>query len=149
MNDRTIELCRGDLTLSTARDRIDVDGVLEMLHRSHWGGGVTRATLERAIENSVCVGVYRAGRQLAFARAVTDLATYAYLTDVIVVEDERGNGIGSWMIEALLDHPDLQGLRRITLFTRDAQALYEKYGFTTEMPKSIYMEMRPGPARSP
>jgi len=148
MNDRTIELCRADLTLSTERARIDVDAVLAMLHRSHWGGAVTRATLDRAIENSLCVGVYRAERQLAFARAVTDLATYAYLTDVIVVEDARGKGIGSWMVEALLDHPDLQGLRQITLFTRDAQALYEKYGFTTEMPKSIYMEMRPGPARS-
>jgi ribosomal protein S18 acetylase RimI-like enzyme len=148
MNDRTIELFRGDLTLSSDRARIDVDGVLAMLHRSHWGEAVTRATLVRAIENSLCVGVYRADRQLGFARAVTDLATYAYLTDVIVIEDERGKGIGSWMLEAFLGHPDLQGLRRITLFTRDARALYEKYGFTTEMPKSIYMEMRPGPARS-
>src|SRR5215212_3504199 len=148
MNDRTIELCRGELTLSSERARIDVDAVLAMLHRSHWGGGVTRATLDRAIENSVCVGVYRGQRQLAFARAVTDLATYACLTDLIVIEDERGRGIGSWMIEALLEHPDLQGLRRVTLFTRDARALYEKYGFTTEMPRSIYMEMRPGPARA-
>jgi len=105
---------------------------------------MTRPVLERAIENSVCFGVYDATRQLAFARAVTDLATYAYLTDVIVADEVRGRGIGSWMVEAILVHPDLQGLRRIALFTRDARALYERYGFTTDPPTSVYMELRGG-----
>lgn len=103
---------------------------------------MTREQLERAIENSVCVGVYDGMRQLAFARAVTDLATYAYLTDVIVAEVARGGGIGSWMVEAMLEHPDLQGLRRIALFTRDARRLYERYGFSTDPPASVYMELR-------
>lgn len=145
MNDRPINHTRGDCVLSTDRSRIDADLVLSWLRESHWGGAMTRPVLDRAIENSVCVGVYDAsGVQLAFARAITDLATYAYLTDVIVAEHARGRGIGGWMIEAILAHPDLHGLRRIALFTRDARHLYEKYGFSTDMPKSVYMELRPG-----
>jgi N-acetylglutamate synthase-like GNAT family acetyltransferase len=149
MNDLAIDERRGDLLLSTDRARIDLDGLLALLRASHWGGLMTRPVLERAIDNSLCVGVYRDARQLAFARAVTDLATYAYLTDVIVSDESRGQGIGSWMMEALLAHPDLQGLRRIALFTRDAPWLYAKFGFTTKMPASTYMELRPGPNRTP
>lgn len=146
----TVEERRGALLISTDRARIDVDAVLAMLHASHWGGGMTRASLERAIANSVCIGVYDAtGRQLAFARAVTDLATYAYLTDVIVAEDTRGQGLGKWMMQVILAHPDLQGLRRIALWTRSARALYEQFGFSTEMPASTYMERRPGPGSQP
>lgn len=145
MHDRIVEQRRGGLLLSTDRSRIDIDAVLEMLHRSHWGGAITRDVLERAIPNSVCLGIYDGARQLAFARAITDLATYAYLSDVIVHEDSRGRGLGSWMIEAILEHPDLQRLRRMALFTRDARELYERYGFaegTTST--SVYMEHRPG-----
>jgi GNAT superfamily N-acetyltransferase len=142
MNDRVVEHTRGDLLLTTDRSRIDRAAVLSMLAGSHWGGSMTPELLDRAIENSVCVSVLRDDRQLAFARAVSDLATYAYLTDVIVQESARGQGIGQWMIAALLAHPDLQGLRRIALWTRDARALYERFGFSTDMPASTYMELR-------
>ncbi len=144
MHDRLVEQQRGALLLSTDRARLDVDAVFAMLRAAHWGGTVTRAVLERSIENSICVGVYdgRGDRQLAFARAVTDLATYAYLTDVIVDDEARGKGIGSWMVQALVDHPDLQGLRRMALLTRDAQKLYERFGFTTGPAGSTYMEQR-------
>lgn len=142
MNDRLIEERRDAMVLSTDRARLDRDAVLAMLHESHWGGGVTRDVLDRAVPNSLCVGVYDGDRQLAFARAVTDLATYAYLTDVIVAAAARDRGIGSWMVDALLRHPDLQGLRRIALLTRDARALYERFGFTTDPPRSTYMELR-------
>ena len=148
MNDRLVEKRRGDLILSTDRARIDVDATLAMLHASHWGGNMRRDQLERAIENSVCfsvVDLVHRNRQLAFARAVTDLTTYAYLTDVIVAEDARGRGLGSWMVETIVAHPDFQGLRRITLLTRDAQGLYERFGFSTDPPKSVYMELRPHP----
>jgi GNAT superfamily N-acetyltransferase len=145
MNDRVVEEARAELFLSTDRSRIDIDATLAMLHDSHWGGDMSRELLERAIEHSVCVGVYGDGRQLAFARAVTDLATYAYYTDVIVADEARGRGIGSWMIESLINHPDLQGFRRHALWTRNASGLYEKFGFSTDMPKSTYMEIRPGP----
>jgi GNAT superfamily N-acetyltransferase len=138
MNDRPIEERRRDLVLSTDRRRIDVETVLSMLRLSHWGGAMTRSMLDRAIANSVCFGVYEDTRHLGFACAVSDLATYAYLTDVIVAEDARGRGIGSWMVEAIIAHPDLQGLRRIALYTRDARALYEPYGFTTDRPASVY-----------
>jgi ribosomal protein S18 acetylase RimI-like enzyme len=149
MNDRIVEARRDELILSTDRARLDLEAIFAMLHASHWGASVTPQILARAVENSLCVGVYRDGEQWAFARAVTDLATYAYLTDVIVAANARGRGIGSWMIETFLAHPDLQGLRRITLLTRDAQHLYEKFGFSTKMPASTYMEMRPGPNRLP
>jgi len=151
MDDMTVEERRGDLLISTDRARLDVDAVLAMLHASHWAGGMTRRSLERAIANSVCVGVYdAAGKQLAFARAVTDLATYAYLTDVIVAEDARGRGLGKWMTGLLVAHPDLQGLRRMALWTRNARGLYEQFGFRTELPPaSTYMEIRPGPGSQP
>ena len=140
MNDRLVERYRDKLLLSTDRARINRPEVLAMLHDSHWGASVTADILDRAIENSLCLGVYDGTRQLAFARAVTDLSTYAYLTDVIVADDARGRGIGSWMVEEILAHPDLQGLRRISLLTRDAQALYERFGFSTRMATSTYME---------
>ena len=146
MRDQLFEDTRGALALTTDRRRIDVGAVYDMLRVEHWGSQVRREALERSIENSICVGVYDTldrDRQLSFARVVTDLATYAYLTDVVVAPAARGKGIGQWMIEAILAHPDLQGLRRITLLTRDAQALYEKFGFTTDMPTSTYMELRP------
>ena len=145
MNDRVVERRRDDLLLSTDRTRIDQRAVLEMLHGSHWGAAVTTDILARSIENSLCVGVYHGEHQLAFARAVTDLSTFAYLTDVIVADGARGRGIGSWMIEEILAHPDLQGLRRVSLLTRDAQALYERFGFSTRMATSTYMERRLAP----
>ena len=146
MRDRIFQDTRGPLTLTTDREWIDVDVVYDMLRAEHWGSQVRREALERSIENSVCVGVYDTAdddRQVAFARVVTDLATYAYLTDVVVAPAARGKGIGTWIVEAVLAHPDLQGLRRVTLLTRDAQDLYKKFGFTTDMPTSTYMELRP------
>jgi ribosomal protein S18 acetylase RimI-like enzyme len=145
VRDALVERERNGLILSTDRSRLDVDLVLEMLIHSHWGGEMTRERLVRAIENSISIGVYAPAGQVAFARVVTDLATYAYLTDVIVAESARGRGIGKWMVEAILEHPDLQGLRRIALFTRDAKGLYERFGFTTDPPRSVYMELRTRP----
>lgn len=142
MNDRLVERRRDQLVLTTDRRRIDQPVVLAMLKRSHWGASVTTDNLARAIENSVCVSIFDGERQLAFARVVTDLATYAYLTDVIVADDARGQGLGTWMVEEILEHPDLQGLRRFSLLTRDAKTLYERFGFTTRMATSTYMEKR-------
>jgi N-acetylglutamate synthase-like GNAT family acetyltransferase len=142
MNDRIVEIRRDDLVLSTDRSRLDVDTILAWLLASHWGAAMTRELLDRAIENSVNFAVYRGEEQLSFARAVTDLATYAYLTDVIVSVPARGRGLGKWMMEAVVAHPDLQGLRRIALWTRDARTLYEQFGFTTVTSASAYMELR-------
>ena len=141
MNDQLVEDRRDGLLLSTDRARVELDRVLEWLLASHWGADMTRPLLVRAIENSITVGVYDGSRQLSFARAVTDLATYAYLTDVIVADEARGRGIGKWMVASLVEHPDLQGLRRIALWTRDARTLYEQFGFSTVTSSSTYMEL--------
>jgi ribosomal protein S18 acetylase RimI-like enzyme len=146
MNDRIVEASREAFVLTTDRSRIDVGVVLAMLRASHWGGAMTRPMLERAIEHSVCISVLAGTRQVGFARVVTDLTTYGYLTDVIVAEQFRGRGIGGWIVETILGHPDLQGLRRIALFTRDAPWLYRRFGFGTETPAgSTYMELRAKP----
>jgi len=106
-----------------------------MIHRflhddSYWAKGVPRDVVDRAIDNSLCFGLYdRDGRQAGFARAVTDRAAIAYLADVFVLTEYRGQGLGKWLIETVMSHPDLQGLRRFFLGTADAHALYERYGF--------------------
>jgi ribosomal protein S18 acetylase RimI-like enzyme len=143
VDDTPIERRRGAVTLTTDRSRIDVDAVLGMLRDTHWAHSMERPVLERAIANSLCVGVYEGGRIVGFARAVTDLSTYAYLTDVVVADAYRGRGFGRWMVELFLEHPDLQGFRRIALLTRDAQQLYEPFGFTVGVSGgSTYMEIR-------
>jgi len=103
---------------------------------------MARAVLERGIANSLCFGLYRGADQAGFARAITDCATYAYLSDVFVLEAYRGAGLGVWLVECVLAHPDLQALRRFALFTRDAQGLYERFGFGPAKSASIYMERR-------
>ncbi|HET6232436.1 MAG TPA: GNAT family N-acetyltransferase [Longimicrobiaceae bacterium] len=141
MRDKTMEWRRGELTVSTDRRRLELDAVLEMLLATHWGGGMRRDLLERAVENSVCFGVYRGARLVGFARAVSDLATYGYLTDVVITESERGRGLGRWLVECILAHPDLQNLRRFSLMTRDAAGLYEQFGFGPQRGTSTYMEI--------
>jgi GNAT superfamily N-acetyltransferase len=133
---------RGDFVVSTDRERLDFDLIHGFLSRSYWAEGMPKVVLQRAIENSLCFGMFDRAQQVGFARAITDLATYAYLSDVFVVEGYRGRGLGRWMIECILTHPDLQGVRRIALFTRDAQGLYSQLGFGASTSKSEYMEIR-------
>lgn len=121
---------RGEFELSTDTARIDRPLIYRFLsEQSYSAPGVARAIVDRAIDHSLCVGVYRGGAQLAFARVVTDRATFAYLADVFVLPEHRGAGLGKWMIAALMRHPDLQGLRRWLLATRDAHDLYAQFGF--------------------
>ena len=121
---------RGTLRLSTLADEMDVDAVHAYLSgESYWARGVPRAVVARAIQHSLCIGVFDGAAQVAFARAVTDRATYAYLADVYVLEAYRGRGVGKWMMETLVAHPDLQGLRRWSLMTKDAHGLYTQFGF--------------------
>jgi ribosomal protein S18 acetylase RimI-like enzyme len=124
---------------------------LALLRDTHWGGGLTPELLTRAARNSLCFAVVDgpaadgagAGRLVGFARAVTDLATYAYLTDVVIAPDARGRGLGVWLVRCILAHPELQGLRRVALLTRDAPALYERLGFVVGPPPDrTYMERR-------
>ena len=140
MNDEPREWVRGDFLISTDRQRLDMKIVHGYLASSYWASGMPRAVLERGIENSLTFGIYQLDEQIGFARVITDLATYAYLSDVFVLEEHRGQGLSKWLIECILAHPELQGLRRFALFTRDAQGLYERYGFAPARSPSTYLE---------
>jgi GNAT superfamily N-acetyltransferase len=121
---------RGDYMLTTDPGRLDRELIHAFLSRdSYWSPGIPRETVERAIANSLCFGVYRGEEQAAFARAVTDRATFGYLADVFVVEAHRGRGLGVWIVECVLAHPDLQGLRQFILGTADAHELYARFGW--------------------
>ncbi len=116
-----------------------------LIHRhlseeTYWARGVPREVVERAIEHSICFGAYRDGAQVGFARVVTDRATFAYLADVFVLPEHRGGGCAQQMMEVILAHPQLQGLRRFALATRDAHALYARYGFTPLAKPETFME---------
>ena len=115
--------------VTSDKSRFDVDAIHAFLSQTYWATGIPRATVERAIENSVCFGVLYEGAQVGFARMITDKATFAYLSDVYVLDAHRGKGLARLIMNAVQRHPDLQGLRRMLLATRDAHGLYEKYGF--------------------
>ncbi len=149
MDDQPQQFQRGAYTVSTNRQQIDFPAALALLRRTSWGGGMTLAVLERAGENSVCFGLYEDAALVGFARAVTDLATYAYLTDVVIDEASRGLGLGRWLVECVLAHPDLQSLRRISLLTSDAQALYLPFGFEVGSGTKTYMELQNTPQNIP
>lgn len=127
----------GDYEISDDKKRLDLDAVHALLGRSYWANNRTRETLERSVENSRCFGVYdRQGRQVAFARIITDDATMYYLCDVIVDEAYRGKGIGKKMVRSIVESEDLRGLTGY-LATDDAHGLYEKYGFRREPEKVL------------
>jgi GNAT superfamily N-acetyltransferase len=143
MDDSPLEFRRDSLVVSTDRGRLDRNLVLRLLQTTPWAGDLTPAVLARAINNSVCFGLFEGRSLVGFGRVVTDLATYAYWTDVVIAEDRRGRGLGRWLSECMLAHPDLQGLRRVALLTRDAQRLYAQMGFTVGPGFLTYMEWRP------
>lgn len=128
--------------ISTDASMLDLEVVHGYLSRSYWAAGVPEDVVRRSIENSLCFGVYRGEEQAGFARVVTDRATFAYLADVFVLDEHRGQGIGKWLLEVILSHPDLQGLRRWMLATRDAHDLYRRYAFTELARPGIFMERK-------
>lgn len=140
MQDEPVEWTRGQYLVSTDRARVDFDVVHAYLRSSYWAKGMPRDVLERAIANSLVFGAYANDGQVGFARVITDCATYAYLSDVFILEAYRGRGLSKWLMECILAHPDLQGLRRFALFTRDASELYSRYGFGPARSRSVYME---------
>lgn len=136
-----MELHRDGYTLTDSPDRIDPVQVHAFLARSYWAQGIPIETVRRSIRNSLCLSLIAPDASLAgFARAVTDRATFAYLCDVFVLEAHRSRGLGSWLVDSLLAHPDLQDLRRFNLVTRDAHALYARHGFRAVAHPDRYME---------
>ena len=118
-----------DYTLSDDPALLDLDAIHAFLSRSYWSPGIPRETVARAIANSLCFGAYLGREQVGFARLVTDRATFAYLADVYVLEAHRGRGLSRALMELVTTHPEVQGLRRWLLATRDAHGLYRKFGF--------------------
>ncbi len=139
---RIFEYRRGDYVISTDPDRLDLALIHEFLTNCYWAKGIPRDVVARSIEHSLCFGVYdRSGKQVGFARVVSDFATVAYLGDVFILEPHRGHGLAKWMMECITQHPALQGLRRWMLVTRDAHGLYSQFGFTSLESPERFMEL--------
>ena len=123
------EYQKNEFTLSTDKAKLSLDAICGFLAQSYWAAQRNRTAIAKSIEHSLCFGVYVGARQVAFSRVVTDYSTFAYLCDVFVDEEFRGRGLSKWMMECIMRHPDLSALRRFTLATRDAHALYDQFGF--------------------
>lgn len=121
---------RGDFTISTDKSRLDVSVIHEFLTSSYWAAGRSVATIQRSIKNSMPFGVYKSDQQVGFARVITDYATFAWIADVFILDSFSGQGLGKWLMEVIISHPELQGFRRWVLATKDAHELYRKFGFT-------------------
>ena len=131
----------GPIVVDSDPARLDLAVVHGFLAASYWARGIPLAVVERAIRHSLCFGLYEGPAQIGFARVITDRATFAYLADVFVLESHRGRGLGRLLMTAVIDHPELQGLRRWMLATRDAHALYVQYGFTPLRAPESFMQL--------
>ncbi len=137
-----IEVSRDpEFVISTDPDRLDIDAIHAYLSHSYWAAGIPKDVVERSIRGSLCFGLFAGKAQIGFARVVTDRATFGYLADVYVLEAYRGQGLAKWLMSVIMAHPDLQGLRRFALVTRDAHGLYEQYGFQPLASARRHMEI--------
>jgi len=129
-------------TISTDKNLIDFDTVYNYLtNDSYWAQGITADRLQRAIENSICFGVYYGKKQAGFTRVVTDMASFAYICDVFILPEYRRLGLSKWLMQTIKEHPDFRGLRRWSLATSDAHGLYEQFGFTPLSNPKNWMEI--------
>jgi len=136
----TQEWRRGEYLISTDKHLLDLSAIHSFLATSYWAEDIPFETVKKSIDHSLNFGVYIAGKQVGFARVITDYTTYAYIGDVYILEDFRGRGLSKWLMRVIVNHPELQGLRRWTLITRDAHELYRKTGFTEPQNPERYME---------
>ncbi|MDQ3007182.1 MAG: GNAT family N-acetyltransferase [Chloroflexota bacterium] len=136
-----IEVHREIYTISTDPARLDMDAIVGFLTRAYWAKGRPRERTERAIANSLIFGVYDGVKQIGLARVISDYAVFAYLCDVFIHEDYRAHGLGKWLMKTIHSHPDLQGLRRWTLATRDAHELYRQFGWEALANPASWMEI--------
>ena len=140
MDDPPLLFLRDQFMVTTDRSRMDPEAVLALLHTTFWARDMRRDVLERAIANSVVFALFERELLIGFGRAITDLATFAYWTDVVIAPASRGKGLGRWLSECMLAHPGLRGLRRVALLTRDATDLYAGVGFNRGAGPLVYME---------
>ena len=125
-----MDFIKNGFTISTEKEKLDIDVIHSFLNRTYWAEGISKEIIRRSIEGSLCFGVFENDKQVGFARMITDKATFAYLADVFIIEEYRGRGLSKWLMEVIMSHPDLQGLRRMILATKDAHGLYKQFGFT-------------------
>jgi GNAT superfamily N-acetyltransferase len=128
--------------ISTDPARIDIDTVHGFLTNSYWAAGVPIDVVRRSIQHALCFGIYKDDKQAGFARVITDYATFAYIGDVFVLDEYRGLGLSKWLMSIIREHPDLRGLRRWLLATRDAHGLYSQFGFKPLNNPGTWMEIR-------
>jgi GNAT superfamily N-acetyltransferase len=144
-----MELRKDSFLLSDDRSRLDLDAIWDFIHAAYWATARTREQHDRALAHSLCVGLYdeaAGGAQIGFARAVTDYAITAHIADVYILETHRGRGLSKWLMQAILDHPELAMARRFTLNTDDAHGLYAQFGFKPLRKPEAMMELWRGPA---
>lgn len=128
--------------ISTDKSLLDFELIYNYLDKgSYWAQGIPPDTLKRGIDSSICFGIYKGDKQAGFARVVTDKATFAYLCDVFVLSQYRRLGLSKWLMQTIIKHPELQGLRRWSLATADAQGLYKQFGFTQLAKPENWMEI--------
>ena len=125
-----MDFTKDGFVISTEKEKLDIDLIHSFLNRTYWAEGISKEIIRRSIEGSLCFGVFENDKQVGFARMITDKATFAYLADVFIIEVYRGRGLSKWLMEVIMSHPDLQGLRRMILATKDAHGLYSQFGFT-------------------
>jgi GNAT superfamily N-acetyltransferase len=137
---REVNMHKAEYTISTDSSRFDLDLIHGYLTTCYWAEGIPRDVVQRSIENSLCFGVFDGDKQVGFARVITDRATYAYIGDVFILETHQRLGLSKRLMQAIIEHPQLQGLRRWSLVTRDAHRLYQQFGFTALAKPESYME---------
>ncbi len=130
-----------EFVISDCRDKLDLELIYYFLNNcSYWAKARPKKTIQKSIDNSLCFGLFKNNKQIGFGRVVTDYATFAYLADVFIIEEYRGQGLGKWLVECIIRHPDLQNLQRWMLATADAHELYSRYGFIPLKQTEKYME---------
>lgn len=140
----SMEWARSEYTVITDADRLDFDVIHSYLADvAYWSRGISRAMVEKSARHSLCFGLFKNDAQIGFARLITDHTTFAYLSDVFVLPEFQGDGLGTWFMQCVFSHPDLGTMRRLMLITGDAQKLYEKFGFTVAANPEQIMEKRP------
>ena len=137
-----VTIYKNEFCISTDKTKLNIDSIHEFLStKAYWCLGIPKGRVQMAIQNSLCFGVYQNEKQIGFARIISDFSTIAYLGDLYILEEYRGNGLSKWLMEAIMSHPDLQGLRRWILLTADAHGLYRQFGWTDIADPTKWMEL--------
>jgi GNAT superfamily N-acetyltransferase len=137
-----ITVTKGEYTITTDKDRLDIEAIHDFLsNHAYWCKNIPLDTVKRSVDNSLNFGLFHVNKQIGFARVISDFSTIAYLGDVYVLPEYRGRGLSKWLMEQVMSHPELQGLRRWILLTSSAHGLYEQFGWSEIAKPELYMEL--------